>query len=253
MSWNLLDLPRIFFFVCFFLMWLAAQVGLYLRRRRGKMDSDEREELNLILTSSLTLLALIIGFSFSMAVGRYDLRKGDEATEATTIETSYLRAGTLGSPYSQRLRSLLQQYVHQRIDEYQAAASIDQINASTKAIQHEMWSIVESAAAVRPNSITATVVVGMTDMIEAEGRATASWANRIPAEAWVLMLAIAICCCGLIAYDTRISVGGVSGYMILPVLVAISFFLIADLDSPHGGFIRVAPDNLIATAQTMKG
>lgn len=248
-----MDWPGAFFFVCFFLMWLSAHAGLYLRKRRGAMARDEREELNLILTSALTLLALIIGFSFSMAVGRYDLRKADEATEANAIETEYLRAGLLSSTDASRVRSLMQQYVNQRISEYQVGnESITTLVASTTAIQHEMWSIVERAAAAHPNSITATVVLGMNDLLDAEGHARASWSNRIPLEAWILMLAIATCCCGLIGYDTRVSVGGISGYMILPVLVTISFFLIADLDSPHGGFIRVTPENLIAVAQTMR-
>ncbi len=218
------------------------------------MLADEREELNLVLTSALTLLALIIGFSFSMAVGRYDQRKSAEATEANTIGTEYLRAGMLGAPDSQRLRSLLQQYVNQRIGAYKAGnESLEDLYASTGGIQHTMWSIVERATATRRDAITAQVVTGMNAAIDAEGYATAAWRNRIPLEAWILMLVIAVCCCGLIGFDTKIMRGGVSGYMVLPLLVSISFFLIADLDSTHGGLIRVTPADLISTAQSMKG
>jgi hypothetical protein len=201
----------------------------------------------------LTLLALIIGFSFSMAVGRYDLRKANEATEANAIVTENFRAGMLGEPAAARLRSLLQQYAHQRIAAYSAGnESLESLYSSTEAIQRTMWSIVENSAATRPNSVTALVAAGLNDVVDAEGSTTAEWGNRIPVEAWILMLAIAVCCCGLIGFDTRVTLGGLSGYMILPVLVSISFFLIADLDSTHGGLIRVTPDDLIAAAQTIR-
>ena len=254
MSWNLLDWPRIFFVVCFILLWLSARAGLYLRKRRGAIGKDEREELNLVLTSALTLLALIIGFTFSMAVGRYDLRKGNESIEANAISTEYLRAGILGAPDAPHLRSLLRQHIRQRIAAYQAGnESLETIYASTNATERAMWSIVERAGAARPDSIRAQIVSGMNDVIDAEASATAAWRNRIPVEGWVLMLAIAACCCALIGFDTKLSFGGLRGYMILPLLISISFFLIADLDSVHGGMIRVTPDDLIAAAQTMKG
>jgi hypothetical protein len=38
----------------------------------------------------------------------------------------------------------------------------------------------------------------------------------------------------------------------LPAIVSLAFFLIADIDTPRGGIIRVVPQNLIAQAQSMK-
>ena len=40
--------------------------------------------------------------------------------------------------------------------------------------------------------------------------------------------------------------------LVLPVIISISFLLIADIDSPRGGIIRVHPHNLIALSQSIK-
>lgn len=254
MATILIDKPLPFFILCLAIMLISARGGLYWRKRRGPMSDDERDELNLILTSALTLLALIIGFSFSMAVGRYDLRKNDEATEANAIGTEYLRSGLLGTPDASRVRQLLQQYIDERIASYEgtSVSDIRGLTASTRALQNEMWVIVEREARKRPNSVNALVATGMNDVIDSEGLSTAAWANRIPVEAWLLMLAIAVCCCALIGYDTKLATLMVGGHLILPVLIAISFYLIADLDSAQHGLIRVTPENLIATSQSMK-
>ena len=63
--------------------------------RRRPVRKDEREDLDIVQTAILTLLALIIGFSFSMAVSRYDVRKTYWEAEANAIGTEYLRADLL--------------------------------------------------------------------------------------------------------------------------------------------------------------
>jgi hypothetical protein len=41
--------------------------------------------------------------------------------------------------------------------------------------------------------------------------------------------------------------------LVLPLVVAVSFMLIADIDSPRGGLIRVSPQNLKALLATFPG
>ena len=71
-------------------MWLSAQIGASLRRRRP-LKEEERDDFGVVQAATLTLLGLIIGFSFSMAVSRYDLRKNYEEAEAHAIGTEYVR------------------------------------------------------------------------------------------------------------------------------------------------------------------
>ena len=99
-------------------------------------------------------------------------------------------------------------------------------------------------AASQPTPPMALAVSGMNDVLNSQGYTQAAWWNRIPLGAWALMALMAISCNLLVGYGERRK--GELFLFILPVVVSISFFLIADLDSPRGGVIRVQPQNLLA-------
>ena len=93
----------------------------------------------------------------------------------------------------------------------------------------------------------------MNDVINSQGYTQAAWWNRIPAAAWSLMAVIAVCCNFLFGYAARHSERRYRLFFILPLIVAIAFFLIADLDSPRGGVIHVFPHNLISLSDSISG
>ena len=96
-------------------MWLSAQIGIFLRKRKPNLGEDTRRDLDVIVTATLTLLGLIIGFTFSMAITRYDQRKVYEEAEANAIGTEYVRADLLPPADAARVRVLLKDYLGQRI------------------------------------------------------------------------------------------------------------------------------------------
>src|SRR3974390_207303 len=117
-----LDHPVIIFSVVLVAQWLAAYVGDLVRtklRARG-LTEDEREDFTVVQTATLTLLALIIGFTFSMAVPRYDQRKNYEEAEANGIGTEYVRIVLLPPEPAAHARELLRRYLEQRIAFYLA-------------------------------------------------------------------------------------------------------------------------------------
>ena len=65
------------------------------------------------------------------------------------------------------------------------------------------------------------------------------------------MFAIAICCAYLVGYTAHPVEGKPHRYFILPIIVAVAFLLIADIDSPRGGIIRIHPQNLESLAQSL--
>ena len=89
----------------------------------------------------------------------------------------------------------------------------------------------------------------MNDVLNSQGYTQAAWWNRLPVEAWGLMAAIAIFCNGLIGYGAQRS--GLLLFLVLPMAISISFLLIADIDSPRSGFVRVHPQNLISLSQSL--
>ena len=244
---RILDHPFLVFILALLAQWGAAYVGKLLRRRRP-LETKEREDFDTVLTATLTLLALIIGFSFSMAVGRYDQRKNYEEAEANAIGTEFLRADLLPADDAMKVRELLRAYVSQRILFYRGD-QLETAAGDAQKVQSELWSSVLHAATAQPNPVAALAVAGMNDVLNSQGYTQAAWANRIPAAAWTLMVLMAIVSNVLLGYRERSA--GLLVLMVVPVVASIAFFLIADIDSPRGGVIRVAPNNLIATSQWM--
>src|ERR1700746_820903 len=112
---TLVDNPFAVFAIAVVAQWGAAFIGDALRRRPRPLKKDEREDFDTVLTAALTLLALIIGFSFSMAVSRYDQRKNYEEAEANAIGTEFIRADLLPADAAVKVRELLKKYVDQRV------------------------------------------------------------------------------------------------------------------------------------------
>ncbi len=92
----------------------------------------------------------------------------------------------------------------------------------------------------------------MNDVLNSQGYTQAAWWNRIPVAAWGLMIMIAICSNALFGFGARDAKRESKLLQILPLVVAIAFFLIADIDSPRGGPIRVHPQNLIRLASSLR-
>lgn len=247
---NFLDSPIVVFAITLVAQWAAAYAGDFARPWRP-VRKDEREDIDTVQTAMLTLLALIIGFSFSMAVSRYDLRKTYEEAEANAIGTEYVRADVLSANDAAGVHDLLRKYLDERILFYETR---DRRQSEPAAIdiarlQQGLWSAILPAASAQPTPITALAVAGMNDVLNSQARAQGAWWNRIPLAAWGLMVVIAIACNLMLGYSEHRRRAAL--LLVLPVIVSISFPLIADIDSPRGGLIRVAPENLIALSKSM--
>jgi hypothetical protein len=241
----IIDNPFVIFLILFAAQWCAAYFGEFLRRTVRALDADERDDFGTVLGATLTLLGLIIGFSFAMAVSRYDQRKTYEEAEANAIGTEFVRADLLPAEDATRVRELLKSYVNQRIAFYLGAGDA---NVEAK-LQSDLWSTVAHAARGDPSPVMALVVSGMNDVLNSQGYTQAAWWNRIPISAWGLMGLIAVLSNMLLGYREQKTSTLV--ILILPIIASIAFFLIADIDSPRGGIIHVAPQNLIAVSQYM--
>lgn len=248
---NLMNSPLLVLALSFLVLSLAVEIGDTLRKRVSSLREEERADFGIVLSATLTLLGLLIGFSFSMAVSRYDQRKNLEEAEANAIGTEYVRADLLPTGDATRVRELLKKYVDQRLLFYTTRnqQELAKINGDTAELQNGLWSSVLPGAAAQPTPPLALVVSGMNDVLNSQGYTQAAWWNRIPIAAWVLMVAISFCCNFLIGYGARRTDRRI--FLIVPVAVSIAFFLISDIDSPRGGFIRVAPQNLLGLSQSL--
>jgi hypothetical protein len=252
-SVNILNYPSLVLVFTFILLWIAAWVGSWVSHRQTRLSEDLRPDFGTILAASLTMLGLVIGFSFSMATGRYDLRKTYEEAEANAIGTEYVRADLLAPAQASQVRGLLKQYTDLRIEWYRARPwnDVTQLNQQISQVQNQLWTGTSQSALAQPTPVQALAVAGMNDVLNSQGYTQAAWWNRIPVEAWYLLFVIALFCNALLGFGAHEMAPRL--FMVLPLLVAIAFFLIADIDSPRGGIIRVRPQNLLSLRSGLGG
>jgi hypothetical protein len=242
------------FLVSFVTLAIAAWIGVTRFSKLRAEASTLRDEFGVIQGATLTLLGLIIGFTFSMALSRYEQRKNYEEEEANAIGTEYLRADLLPAADAAKVRTLLRSYVDQRMLFYTTRKTddLEKINAETARLQAELWAAVTAPALAQPTPLQALVVAGMNDVLNSQGYTQAAWWNRIPFSAWLLVMVIAACSTVLVGIGTRRGNAFPHLVIVLPLVISLALFLIADIDSPRRGIIRVVPQNLQSLALSLQ-
>jgi hypothetical protein len=248
----LLDHPLALLVATLALLWIASRLGIYVRARSPERQGPDDDDFGLILGATLTLLGLIIGFTFSMAVSRYDQRKNYEEQETNAIGTEYLRLGLLPAADLTDARALLRDYLDQRVIYYTTRdlGRLRQTRVQTSQLESRLWSAVSAPGTVQPTPISALVLSGMNDVLNSEGYTEAAWRNRVPLAAWILLMSIALLCNLLLGYRARRRSPLL--LLVLPIALSISFLLIADIDSPRNGVIRVHPENLESLVESLR-
>jgi len=248
---RLSDYPVLIFVVCLLLFWVSGLIArlLYRRYRNKEPDGDN---YSLLLGAVLSILGLIIGFTFSMAVSRYDMRKNYEEEEANAIGTEWLRMDLLPGEESVLAKRLLRNYLDQRILFYQAGHldDVDKINRDTNALEEKLWKIISTESRTHQTPIMQIVTVGMNDVFNTAGYTQAAWWNRIPRSAWALLFILAMFCIVMIGFRNSALKKSTFPWL-LPIVFSVAFALIADIDSPRGGIIRIQPQNLLALAESL--
>ncbi len=188
-----------------------------------------------------------------MAIDRHDQREVLEESEANAIGTEYLRADLLPPKTAAATKDLLILYIDQRILFYskQSPEKIQEIRSKTDQLQTALWNEILPTIRAQSTATNALVASGMNDVINSQGYVQAAWWNRIPYAAWALMAAIAICANLLVGFGARNYEKNIGLFMIFPFVISVSFFLIADIDSPRGGVIRIEARNLVALKENL--
>jgi hypothetical protein len=219
--------------------------------QKDKKDTDESElsQVRGLQGAMLGLLALLLGFTFSMAVQRFDARRELIVNEANSIGTAYLRADLVDEPERSALRQLLARYVDVRVEFYQAGideAKQDAINAQSDRLHEELWRNTLAAAAKRPVPPTALLVASMNEVIDTHGLRLASLRNHVPALIFWLLFAVAALTSGLTGYAAGF--GRRPGWLpTLTVLLIISLVIIVilDIDRPRRGLIQTGQSSML--------
>lgn len=199
-------------------------------------------ETNFIPSTILGLLALVLGFTFSMAVSRYDTRRDQIVKEANSIGTAYLRAELMPDQYPEQLKSLIKHYLEVRIQFHAVKDDLikdEEIAAHTAKFQTEIWKLMVDISRTHNTPITALTVAAMNEMFDAGSERTFASKNRIPELVFLLLFLVAGI--GVASMGFMESVRNEKPFfnvVVLSVLFALVIGLILDIDRPQKGFIQ---------------
>jgi hypothetical protein len=245
------DYPLITIFpVSIVLILGAGEVG---RRLGGRAARRGAVGVSTLEGAILGLLALMIGFTFSMAVLRYEARRDAVVIEATAIGTTALRARLLPAPHRVETLKLLHDYVQLRLDPIRLPVSEQQLSdrvTRSNAIQEALWQQAMAVTA-KDNAMVPTglFLQSLNEMIDDQEKRLAAMSNRLPTIVVVGLYGISIIGIGFAGYASGIE----SRRMRLPVyiaglLVAAMVLLIQDIDRPGAGFIKVSQQSMLNAA-----
>ena len=242
----LLNNPLLLFGFSFATLWSCIWIGGYGLSWKHKSNTGTMQDFQSIQTATLTLLSLIIGFTFSMSIARYDLRKGLEEAEANALGTLYMRAEILPEQSRVDIQKYLRIYAQARVNYYTLSDYSDhqKANAAIEEAQLNIWSLILPLLKNQSTPTYALLMSGMNEVDNSLGNTTAAWENRIPIVAWMLLGIIAVCSNLLIGFSSKNFKHDRIFFLFFPFVVATSFYLISEIDSPRGGIIKVAPENL---------
>jgi hypothetical protein len=229
------------------------RVGLRLFKAH---DEARRSQIGGVQGAMLGLLGLLLGFTFSMAVNRFELRRDLVLKEANTIGTTWLRAGLLPETHRTATKELLRRFVDVRIKyqkvSYDPAQVAEGLRLSAE-IENELWQHAEAAAKEAPTPITATFINTLNEMIDTDAERITAGRNSIPAAVWFLLIVVAASGCLTSAYGSGAQ-GARSAFTsgFLPLLISVVIVLIFDLMHTHQGVVSISQQPMLDLQQSMQ-
>src|ERR1043165_2846900 len=249
------DVPLLLIFCAgLALMWSISELGW----RRGVRSTGESTNIGTLESATVGLLALLIAFTFAMALSRFEARRDAVVQEANAIGTTALRARFLPQPHRAEVLKLLRDYVKVRIEAFQGGHSFAELKSTvdrSNALQEALWQQAEALAQETKTLIpTGLFVQSLNQMIDAQGVRLAALRNQIPGIVLLALYVLAAVSGGFVGYasaiDPRLNRLPV---LIMGLLISLVLYLIMDIDRPNSGFITNSQQAMIDVAETIKG
>ncbi len=251
---NFADYPLWLIFVVSLVAVIAAvEIGRWFGLLAG---SRGREDFSAVEGAILGLLALMIGFTFAMALSRFDARRDAVLNEANAIGTTALRARLLPAPHNTECLKLLREYAQIRLDITRRAPTPAQMAAAlsrSNAIQEALWQQVKAVAA-KDNAMVPTglFIQTLNEMIDDQQKRVTALVNRVPGIALTALYGLTIVASAFAGYIAGLdSLRSRLPIYVIGALACAMILLILDLDSPGAGFIRVSQQPMLDTAASI--
>jgi hypothetical protein len=235
-----------------FCMLLSMEIGFRSAHRKHLKVTEAITQANAVLVSMLGLLALLLAFTFSAALQRYDDRSQKVVAEANAIGTTYLRAQLLPVGMRDEVQASIRQYLDLRIQEgrvdFAYAVKLESLLDQAKLIEAQLWSLAAKAAEQDARSVPIGLFIqSLNDLIDASGTRQAANSRHVPEVVILLMFATVVITTGTLGYASGIAGHRVTlAAFVLALLIALVVYLIIDLDRPRRGSIQVSHESLLS-------
>jgi hypothetical protein len=231
-------------------------LGAYAGRRMSQHAERLREPLGVLQAALLGLVALILAFGLTMAVGRYDSRRNAVVVEANAIGTTYLRAQTLKEPMRSQSLEDLKDYTDTAIRAANAvpgSKSALAAYADGEVLQRSLWGLAGEALAGSPtDSAPRLYVETLNEMIDMQTVEKSARNNRVPTVVLLIEIVGAAVALGLLAFYLAIVSRGVFTVILAASFISVLLLMTFDLDRPARGFVRVPDAPLISVRASME-
>jgi hypothetical protein len=231
----------------------ASEIG----RRCGVFARGRGRDNNATLEAAvLGLLALMISFSFSMALSLFEARRDAVLNEANAIGTTALRARLLPAPHDAQTVKLLREYMQIRVDLFKQAPSARELVAAidrSNAIQTSLWQEVKAVEAINKGIVpTGVFIQALNEMIDNQEKRVMAYSNRVPDIVLITLYAIAFIAIAFAGFGAELD----SRRSRLPVyltgmIVCAVLLLIQDLNRPGAGLIRASQQPMVDAAASL--
>ena len=163
---------------------------------RGRNPDAAESHSGSVQGAVLGLLGLLLGFSFAMAVGRYEIRRSLAVDEANSIGTTWLRADFLAGQREIEVKDLLRQYTALRLEatsENLEEADFRKFVAESNKIQSALWAHAAAQAEEQPNPISASFITTLNETIDLQSTRLATRDAHVPGAVWLLLIIVSGC------------------------------------------------------------
>lgn len=234
------------------LMLLGTQLG-YMSGCNAKLAYNDltRTQFISIQAATLGLLSLFVGFTFSMALSRFESRKQMVVQESNAIGTAVLRSQFLPERLDIEVDTLFRRYVEIRLksvlDTLQGSVERARLDREDGQIQTRLWQIANEAAEADPRSVPLGLFThAMNEVIDSKTRRDITVANHVPENVVLFLLGCAVLTAVILGYGNGLAGGGLltltAAYC---AIVALVIGLIIDLDRPQTGLSRISQQSML--------
>jgi hypothetical protein len=230
------------------------RIGTAVRLRQ---EAQAGTLVNTILTAVLGLLALLLAFTYSLVVTRDEDRKRAVITEANALGTAYLRTDFLAEPVRGELRKLLRDYTDTRIFRRNTLDTPEKAReriAESERLLNQIWPTAMRGIEGHPPTVRDQLVItALNDVIDMHTTRLAARRDHLPEVIIFMLFGVSAIGLWLAGYDMGLTARRHLALTATLALLCTSItWVILDLDRPHGGFVQVSQQSLIAARHGME-